>query len=489
MTQTCFPTALTALVDALDLAVRPRRPAQPTVDAVAAALAPFLGRSDLLAPDQQIGDPAGYRQHLLHVPDDGAYSLVALVWLPGQSTAVHDHIAWCVVGVHEGAEREIRYRAVGEHLVEIDRVVSPQGSVAGLVPPATSTGWPTTVTEQPSHCTSTAQTCGSAAPASAVATNCRSWMHGPRESASPTLRPIWAGPRRGMGSCSRWACGVPTLALCPADPTTTRRPDTMDENVGTIIIGAGQAGLAMSRCLHDRGLAAPGAGARRNRATVAQRTVGLLHACSARTGRPGSPGHRFAGPDPEGFMGAAQVVEMLEALRARHARVRTGVTVDAVQRSGARLVGADQRGPVPRHRTSWSPPATWIVRPSRRSPRACPRGSGSCTPATYRNPAQLPRAGCSWSAPARPASRSPTSSPAPAGRAHRVGRHKSLPRRYRGPRRVLVDGPDGDARPHRRIAAALPPPVTAPPTPYSPAAPRTWTCTGSSATASYRTAT
>jgi 3-mercaptopropionate dioxygenase len=135
MTQTCFHTALTPLVDALDLAVRPRRPVQPTVDAVAAALAPFLGRPDLLAPDQRIGDPAGYRQHLLHVPDDGAYSLVALVWLPGQSTAVHDHIAWCVVGVHEGAEREIRYRAVGEHLVEIDRVISPQGSVAGLVPP------------------------------------------------------------------------------------------------------------------------------------------------------------------------------------------------------------------------------------------------------------------------------------------------------------------------------------------------------------------
>ena len=29
----------------------------------------------------------------------------------------------------------------------------------------------------------------------------------------------------------------------------------MDEIVGTVIIGAGQAGLAMSRCLSDRGLA------------------------------------------------------------------------------------------------------------------------------------------------------------------------------------------------------------------------------------------
>jgi len=132
---TCSPTALNALVDALDHAVRPRRAARPTIDAVAAAVAPFLGRPDLLAPEQRVGDPLGYRQHLLHVPDDGAYSLVAVVWLPGQTTPVHDHIAWCVVGVHEGEERETRYRTVGEHLVELDRVVSPQGSVAGLVPP------------------------------------------------------------------------------------------------------------------------------------------------------------------------------------------------------------------------------------------------------------------------------------------------------------------------------------------------------------------
>ena len=135
MTTTLAPTALDALVDALDGAVDPRRPARPTADAAASALAPFLGRPGLLGPHQRVGDPAGYRQHLLHVPDSGAYSLVALVWLPGQTTPVHDHITWCVVGVHQGEEHEIRYRVVSEQLVEIGRAVSRRGAVDALVPP------------------------------------------------------------------------------------------------------------------------------------------------------------------------------------------------------------------------------------------------------------------------------------------------------------------------------------------------------------------
>jgi len=84
---------------------------------------------------EEAGDPRRYRTHLLHVPDDGAYSLVAAVWRPGQRTAVHDHIAWCVVGVHRGEEHEIRYRLVGEELVEDGHTVGPCGEVTVLTPP------------------------------------------------------------------------------------------------------------------------------------------------------------------------------------------------------------------------------------------------------------------------------------------------------------------------------------------------------------------
>jgi predicted metal-dependent enzyme (double-stranded beta helix superfamily) len=108
MTTALAPSpALVTLVADLDAVARHASPSA-TIDAVAAALRPHLGRPDLLAPDQRIGDAAGYRQHLLHVAPDGAWSLVALVWLPGQETAVHDHVTWCVVGVHEGYEHETR---------------------------------------------------------------------------------------------------------------------------------------------------------------------------------------------------------------------------------------------------------------------------------------------------------------------------------------------------------------------------------------------
>jgi len=128
-------TSLQHLVDDLDDAVRGSAPGAAPVAAVEAALQPHLGRDDLLTPGQRVGDPSRYRQHLLHVAEDGAFSVVALVWLPGQATPIHDHLSWCVVGVHQGAEYETRYRLVGDRLVTDGTAVAYVGDVAGLLPP------------------------------------------------------------------------------------------------------------------------------------------------------------------------------------------------------------------------------------------------------------------------------------------------------------------------------------------------------------------
>lgn len=129
-------TLQTDLVAALDDAVRSHHRTRPVVDAVADALTPFLHLPDLLSAEQRIGDPTAYRQRVLHVAEDGAFSLVALVWLPGQATPIHDHLSWCVVGVYQGDEAETRYRLIdGRLLVETERVTNPTGSVSGLVPP------------------------------------------------------------------------------------------------------------------------------------------------------------------------------------------------------------------------------------------------------------------------------------------------------------------------------------------------------------------
>jgi len=39
---------------------------------------------EILTGDQREGDPAGYLSHLLHTEPDGSFSIVAMVWLPGQ---------------------------------------------------------------------------------------------------------------------------------------------------------------------------------------------------------------------------------------------------------------------------------------------------------------------------------------------------------------------------------------------------------------------
>jgi predicted metal-dependent enzyme (double-stranded beta helix superfamily) len=136
--QTVQTSSLAALVDALRQVVGGRDEAA-TAQAVAEQLSAFITRDDLLTEAQCEPDPRHYRQHVLHVEPDGSFSVVALVWLPGQVTPIHDHVSWCVVGVHRGQELETLYRTV-EHagetwLVETEQAVNPIGAVAALTPP------------------------------------------------------------------------------------------------------------------------------------------------------------------------------------------------------------------------------------------------------------------------------------------------------------------------------------------------------------------
>lgn len=137
-------------------------------------LAPHLGAADLLTAEQQEGDPEHYRQHILHAEPDGSFSVVALVWMPGQETCIHDHVSWCVAGVHQGEESERRYRlapgAGVARLVATEDVVNAQGEVCGFAPPGTSTRCATPVPARRYRSTSTVPTSPAWAAASAAST-------------------------------------------------------------------------------------------------------------------------------------------------------------------------------------------------------------------------------------------------------------------------------------------------------------------------------
>jgi predicted metal-dependent enzyme (double-stranded beta helix superfamily) len=68
-----------------------------------------LAEPNLLAPATRALGATSYAQHVLHTSVDGRYSLVSLVWRPGDRTPVHDHHAWGLAGIYRGREHETRY--------------------------------------------------------------------------------------------------------------------------------------------------------------------------------------------------------------------------------------------------------------------------------------------------------------------------------------------------------------------------------------------
>lgn len=161
------------------------------------------------------------------------------------------------------------------------------------------------------------------------------------------------------------------------------------KRVTTVIIGAGQSGLAMSRHLSDRGI---------DHVVLDRGEV----ANSWRTERWDSlrlltpnwqsrlPGQAYAGADPDGYMTMPQVVGYLQAYAHRiGAPVETNTTVIRVSQSDDGYTVATDRG-------------TWRCRTLVIASGACnvpvvpalsaqlPAGIASLTPFQYRSPARLP---------------------------------------------------------------------------------------------------
>ncbi|MCE0768764.1 NAD(P)-binding domain-containing protein [Pseudonocardia kujensis] len=201
---------------------------------------------------------------------------------------------------------------------------------------------------------------------------------------------------------------------------------------GTVVVGAGQAGLAMSRCLTDRGLPHVVL----ERAAVADswhsRRWDSFRLLSPNW-QTRLPGWRYAGADPGGFMTGAEVARYLQDYAwSFDAPVRTGVDVRRLYRvaGGWRLTTSAGRflarnvvvatGDLARPRV----PAVAADLPAR---------IHQLHTADYRNPEQLPP-GAVLVVGAGPSGQQIALELVRTGRTVHlaVGRHKALPRRYRG---------------------------------------------------------
>ena len=110
---------------------------QQTAKLVADQVRLHLPGSGILTAEEREGSPDGYVSHILHTEPDGAFSVCAVVWRPGQQTPIHDHVAWCVVGVIQGAEYEELFalRDADTALEQVGSRVSRAGEVSGFAPP------------------------------------------------------------------------------------------------------------------------------------------------------------------------------------------------------------------------------------------------------------------------------------------------------------------------------------------------------------------
>ena len=199
-----------------------------------------------------------------------------------------------------------------------------------------------------------------------------------------------------------------------------------------IIIGGGQAGLAISRCLAARGIDHMVL----ERGRVAERWRSA-HWDSLRLLTPNwqsrLPGYRYAGPDPDGFMRAADVVGYLECYARSFAPpLQEHTTVLAVDPSAGGYRVTTDRG-------TWQAPAVVIATGHCDTPLVpalaaeLPAEVTQLTPASYRNPADLPPGGVlvvGASATGVQLADEIQRSGRPVTLS--VGRHTRLPRHYRG---------------------------------------------------------
>jgi putative flavoprotein involved in K+ transport len=163
-------------------------------------------------------------------------------------------------------------------------------------------------------------------------------------------------------------------------------------SVTTVVIGAGHAGLAMSRCLTERAIdhvvLERGAVANAWRHERWDSLRLLTPNWQTRL-----PGHRYDGADPDGFMTMPEIVSFIDGYARRiDAPVQTGTTVTRVHWTGAGYRVESDRGgfacrAVVLASGAFSLPAVPAVA------GVVPTSVLQLTPRSYRNPQQLPPGG------------------------------------------------------------------------------------------------
>jgi len=99
-------------------------------------LSELINHDDWLPDRFSQPSPDRYQQYLLYCDPMERFSVVSFVWGPGQSTPIHDHTVWGMVGVMRGAEKceEFAFEPTTHRLLTSRTHPLPCGSIDQVSP-------------------------------------------------------------------------------------------------------------------------------------------------------------------------------------------------------------------------------------------------------------------------------------------------------------------------------------------------------------------
>jgi len=104
MTQTRHPQRLRAFIGALAELIDSNPREGDLLQRGGELLGHLVSHDDWLPDEYAVPSPERYQQFLLHADSRQRFSIVSFVWGPGQSTPIHDHRVWGLIGMLRGAE-------------------------------------------------------------------------------------------------------------------------------------------------------------------------------------------------------------------------------------------------------------------------------------------------------------------------------------------------------------------------------------------------
>jgi predicted metal-dependent enzyme (double-stranded beta helix superfamily) len=108
-------------------------PDEPRVlEAGGGLLAALVAADDWLPDECAVPDRERYQQYLLHCDPLERFCVVSFVWGPGQSTPIHDHGVWGLIGMLRGAELAHDWDRVAGRWIRTSRL--DPGAVAAVSP-------------------------------------------------------------------------------------------------------------------------------------------------------------------------------------------------------------------------------------------------------------------------------------------------------------------------------------------------------------------